>query len=105
MEEISHVFRLMPDGSVATNKLVLTVAEAGRALGYGYGTMRNKLQANPSDPLGCGLSPVRIGKSPRFLVRDVIHAVAAAEEAREADKKLRARPAAPGKARRAKKRQ
>jgi hypothetical protein len=104
MEKITQVFRILPDGSVTTNKMVLTVVETARALGYGHGTMRNKLQACPEDPLGCGLSPVRIGKSIRFLVADIVQAVQAAQAERDSAQKSSARPAASNAARKAKKR-
>ena len=102
MEKIPQIFQLMPDGSITTNRLVMTVYETARALGYGYGTMRNKLLANPDDPIGCGLGPVRLGKSIRFLVADVVQVVQDAREVRDSAQKASAKPRASRAARKAK---
>jgi hypothetical protein len=99
----NELFIIHPDGSVASDRLLLTVAETARALGYSFGSLRNMLRENPNDPLGCGLRPVRVGKSNRFVVWDVIRVVAGTDQGQPAAGKPNSPPRASGKARVAKK--
>lgn len=65
------LFSIAPDGTVSSDHWVLTVSEAATALGMKPASLRHRIIPSCKNPFE--IKPVRIGRSVKFRLLDIIN--------------------------------
>jgi hypothetical protein len=66
------VYKIHPDGSIDSDKFLLTVDEAAHLLGMSPKSLRNKVAPGSSNPLDNRIKVHRIGRTIRFYLKDIL---------------------------------